>query len=200
VETTYDATYAPGYAGEDPTKAIWRRIFAYAIDGALVSLIAGAVFFALADFDQTDVKDCPDNLPSGLLCIDPQPDDEGAGDDDVITMKDDGIWAAIGVGLAVTLLNNVVLQGRTGASIGKVITACRVVTPEGSIPGIGRAFIRWILLIIDGINLILPLGLWVAMFSRGHRRIGDMAAGTYVVKSRYAGQPLPAYVTGARPY
>jgi uncharacterized RDD family membrane protein YckC len=28
------------------------------------------------------------------------------------------------------------------------------------------------------------------MFSRGHRRIGDMVGGTYVVKARYAGEPL----------
>ena len=66
----------------------------------------------------------------------------------------------------------------------------RVVRPDGGRPGIGKARGRTLLLIIDTISLILPLGLWVAMFSRGHRRIGDMAAGTYVVKSRYAGRPV----------
>jgi uncharacterized RDD family membrane protein YckC len=54
----------------------------------------------------------------------------------------------------------------------------------------GRAFVRTLLLIIDTISCILPIGLWVAIFSRGHRRLGDMAANTYVVKARYAGQPV----------
>ena len=196
MDPPYEATgYRAGYVAEDPTKALWRRIFAYLIDGALLALVAGTLFLAFGDIDQRDATDCPDPLPGGVLCVDADPDEEGPGADEVVTLKDDGIWAAVLAGLVLSILNHVVLQGATGATVGKFITACRVVTPEGGTPGPGRAFIRWILLIVDGISLILPLGLWIAMFSRGHRRLGDMAAGTYVVKARYAGMPLPAFVT-----
>jgi uncharacterized RDD family membrane protein YckC len=94
------------------------------------------------------------------------------------------------VALGWGIINEVLLQGLTGASVDMFVTGARVVKPDGSRPGIGRAFVRNLLWIVDGINLILPIGLWVAMFSRGHRRIGDMVANTYVVKSRFAGYPV----------
>jgi len=191
----YAPEYQLGVPPEDPTKALWRRIFAYIVDSFVGSLIVLVVFFAFADVDTIDAPDCPDDLPSGRACIDASSDDT---DDVDIVLFDVGAGvAAGGVGLLYVLLNSVVLQGTTGATGGKFLTGARVVKDDGSYPpGMGRAFIRTILLIVDGINLILPLGLWVAMFSRGHRRIGDMAANTYVVKARYAGRPLPPYVTG----
>ena len=88
------------------------------------------------------------------------------------------------------LLNSVLLQGATGATVGKFITGARVVRPDGRPPGAWKALGRTLMLVIDTISLILPLGLWVAMFSRGHQRLGDMTAGTYVVKARYAGRPV----------
>ncbi|HZM32519.1 MAG TPA: RDD family protein [Acidimicrobiales bacterium] len=191
----YAPEYQLGVPPEDPTKALWRRIFAYIVDSFVGSLIVLVVFFAFAEVDTIDAPDCPDDLPSGRACIDASSDDT---DDVDIVLFDVGAGvAAGGVGLLYVLLNSVVLQGTTGATGGKFLTGARVVKDDGSYPpGMGRAFIRTILLIVDGINLILPLGLWVAMFSRGHRRIGDMAANTYVVKARYAGRPLPPYVTG----
>ena len=191
----YAPEYQLGVPPEDPTKALWRRIFAYLVDSFVGSLIVLVVFFAFADVDTVDARDCPDDLPSGRACIDASSDDS---DDADIVLFDVGAGvAAGGVGLLYVLLNSVVLQGTTGATGGKFLTGARVVKDDGSYPpGMGRAFIRTILLIVDGINLILPLGLWIAMFSRGHRRLGDMAANTYVVKARYAGRPLPPYVTG----
>jgi uncharacterized RDD family membrane protein YckC len=192
----YAAESQLGYPPEDPTKALWRRIFAYAVDSFVGSLIVLVVFFAFADVDTIDARDCPDDLPSGRACIDATSDSD-SDDDDIILFDDNSLVAAAGVGLLYVVLNPIVLQGTTGATLGKFLTGARVVKDDGSYPpGMGRAFIRTVLLIVDGINLILPLGLWVAMFSRGHRRIGDMAANTYVVKARYAGRPLPPYVTG----
>jgi uncharacterized RDD family membrane protein YckC len=191
--------YAPesrlGYPPEDPTKALWRRIFAYLVDSFVGSVIVLAVFFAFADVDTIDARSCPDDLPSGRACIDASSGDSA--EDDIVLFDVGAGFAALGAGLLYVLLNSVVLQGTTGATGGKFLCGARVVKDDGSYPpGMGRAFIRTILLIVDGINLILPLGLWVAMFSRGHRRIGDMAANTYVVKAGYAGRPLPPYVTG----
>jgi uncharacterized RDD family membrane protein YckC len=184
-----------GVPPEDPTKALWRRIFAYLVDSFVGSLIVLVIFFAFADVDTIDARDCPDDLPSGRACIDAS---SGDTDDVDIVLFDVGAgFAAAGAGVLYLLLNAVVLQGTTGATVGKFLTGARVVKDDGSYPpGMGRAFVRMVLLIVDGISLILPLGLWVAMFSRGHRRIGDMVANTYVVKAPYAGRPLPPYVTG----
>jgi uncharacterized RDD family membrane protein YckC len=176
--------------GVDPTKALWRRIFAYVIDAALGTLIALAVAGALGDVDTADARRCPDQLPDDRLCVDLT---SGTGDDDdeqILLIDTSAVLIAAGAWLVWVVANNVLLQGTTGATVGKFVTGARVVRPDGGRPGIGKALVRTLLLIIDTISLILPLGLWVAMFSRGHRRIGDMAAGTYVVKARYAGRPV----------
>jgi uncharacterized RDD family membrane protein YckC len=187
--STQDPAYGSHMAAEDPTKAIWRRIFAYIIDAIVGGLIVGLVFLAMADIDTQKAERCPDPAPSGRLCYDadrgtPQPGDE------IILVDRDAVWVAAGVALGWGIINEVLLQGLTGASVGMFVTGARVVKPDGSRPGIGRAFVRNLLWIVDGINVILPIGLWVAMFSRGHRRVGDMVANTYVVKSRFAGYPV----------
>jgi uncharacterized RDD family membrane protein YckC len=176
-------------AGVDPTKALWRRIFAYVIDAALGTLIALAVAGALGDVDTADARRCPDQLPDDRVCIDLT---SGTGDDDeqILLIDTSAVLIATGAWLAWVVVNDVLLQGTTGATVGKFVTGARVVRPDGGRPGIGKALVRTLLLIVDLISLILPLGLWVAMFSRGHRRIGDMAADTYVVKARYAGRPV----------
>lgn len=173
----------------DPTKALWRRIFAYIIDGFVASVIVLALAAALGDIDTIDARSCPDDLPDGRVCVDGS--SVGANEDDEVYLIDtSAVVIAAGAALAWSLVNNVLLQGTTGATVGKFITAARVVKPDGSPCGLGRAFVRTLLLIVDTISCILPIGLWVAIFSRGHRRLGDMAADTYVVKARYAGQPV----------
>jgi uncharacterized RDD family membrane protein YckC len=169
-------------AGVDPTKALWRRIFAYVIDAAIGTLIALAVAGALGDVDTPDARRCPDQVPDDRVCIDLTSGDDD--DEQILLIDTSAVLIAAGAWLAWVVANDVLLQGATGATVGKFVTGARVVRPDGGRPGIGKA------LGIDTISLILPLGLWVAMFSRGHRRIGDMAAGTYVVKARYAGHPV----------
>jgi uncharacterized RDD family membrane protein YckC len=168
----------------DPTQALWRRIGAYLVDGLVGALLAAGVVVGFADVDTIDAADCPDDLPGGRVCLD-------AATDDTVTLVDAGpVVAALALTLGWVVLNDVLLQGATGATVGKFITGARTVRPDGRPPGIGRALVRTLLLIVDGISLILPLGLWVALFSRGHQRLGDMVAGTYVVKARYAGTPV----------
>jgi hypothetical protein len=89
----------------------------------------------------------------------------------------------------VSASNNVVLQGITGASVGKMILGLRVVNGQGGVCGIGRAFVRWIFLLIDSICLVV--GLIIASVTHPHRRVGDMVGGTYVVGLASVGQPMP---------
>lgn len=187
MDARYAAAAPPGRHARpvDPTRALWRRIVAYALDGLAGGLIALVVIVGFADLDTLDTADCPDQLPGGRVCLD------APTDDDTVTVADTGaLVAAAALTFGWVVLNDVLLQGLTGATIGKFITGVRTVRPDGGPPGVGRALVRTLMLVVDVINLILPLGLWVAMFSQGHRRLGDMVAGTYVVKARYAGAPV----------
>lgn len=182
-----DASTIPGRHARraDPTQVLWRRLAAYVIDGIVGGLVALVVLLVLADFDTLDTADCPDDLPGGRVCLD------APTDDDTVTLADSGaLVAAAGLAFGWFLLNDVLIQGVTGATAGKFITGVRTVRPDGRRPGLGRALVRTLLLVVDGISLILPIGAWVALFSRGHRRLGDMVADTYVVKARDAGAPI----------
>jgi len=97
-----------------------------------------------------------------------------------------GVWFAFSgsaasalllVPLLVTLIMDVIVQGRTGWTPGKRAMRLRCVEEAtGEPPGRGRAMLRYALWLVDGLG-----GALVAFFSEGHRRLGDMAAGTVVV-------------------
>jgi hypothetical protein len=110
----------------------------------------------------------------------------------VYTWKGGGAAVAYGLSVLAGVANLVVLQGITGASLGKLIMGLRVVDSQGAPCGMGRAFVRWILLIVDTICGVL--GLIVAGLTHPHRRIGDMIGGTYVVGQENEGRPLVAAV------
>ena len=69
-----------------------------------------------------------------------------------------------------------------GKTPGKMIVKIKVTNMYGSISGIGAYFLRWILSPIDFI-LSGGLGALFILLSRNHQRLGDMAAGTIVVKT-----------------
>lgn len=71
-----------------------------------------------------------------------------------------------------------------GQSLGKMAMKIRVVCLDGTRPSISALFIRWITLIFDSV-----LGLAFIIFSKNSQRIGDLAAGTTVVKITTAKQP-----------
>jgi len=69
-----------------------------------------------------------------------------------------------------------------GKTPGKMIVKIKVTNIDGSIPGIGAYFMRWLLSLVD---LILwgGVGALFIILSRNKQRLGDMAAGTIVVKT-----------------
>ena len=89
-----------------------------------------------------------------------------------------------------------VTEGRWGRSLGKLATGTIVVDANGALPGYGRVIVRTLLRLVE-VNPFffggIPAGLFAA-FTRHHQRLGDLAAGTYVV-------PLSALVAarGAAP-
>jgi len=68
-----------------------------------------------------------------------------------------------------------------GRTPGKRAMGLRVVRADGSAPGLSEALIRNIARIAD---YFLAFGLFVAFFNQRSRRIGDLLAGTMVVRER----------------
>jgi uncharacterized RDD family membrane protein YckC len=164
-----------------PTKVSARRYLAHLID-ALVRIAAGVVpFVLLADrstIDPTlaDQYDRVDTFAVGA--------DRAIRIDDrlfVLERKELVIIAAIALG--VTLVFDILVQGRKGWTIGKLLTGLRTVNASGDRPGILRALVRTVLLVIDLIpSYLIPLvgGLFI-FASDSNRRLGDLVAGTFVV-------------------
>jgi uncharacterized RDD family membrane protein YckC len=181
----------------DPTNVLGRRIAAFLID-ALITL---AVFVAVLALTKSHsyIK-APGGACQSLR-------DRGFSGEclqlgsRVYTWKAGGFAAGWLVSLGASIANNVLLQGSGGASVGKLILGLRVVDAGGQICGIGRAFVRWLLLIVDVLFCGL-VGLVTASVTHPHRRVGDMAGGTYVVgvddvgRQIEAAKPAPAYQYG----
>jgi uncharacterized RDD family membrane protein YckC len=68
-----------------------------------------------------------------------------------------------------------------GRSLGKMALHMRVVKVDGSMPSIGAYLMRWIFLLVD---TICGIGLFVIVFNARNQRLGDLAAGTMVIREK----------------
>ena len=82
----------------------------------------------------------------------------------------------------IVLLYFVLLEGLTGATIGKRLLKIKVVRVDGSPCGIGPAAIRTILRIIDGLPFLYIIGMILIARSPMKQRLGDRVARTVVIK------------------
>lgn len=177
------------YRGADPTAVMGRRIGAYLLDSLLFGIIAAIILipFALSQLDTAPAGsiDCDaQELRDGGGLSRPRYDfcyDTGSEVKYLRPGKAGGITTAFYVVLGVEwIVFYVLMQGVSGASPGKSILGLRVVKPDGTTAGIGRCALRTLLLPVDAACCALP-GLITSNQSKGHRRIGDMAANTLVI-------------------
>lgn len=68
-----------------------------------------------------------------------------------------------------------------GQSLGKFLMNIRVVKTDGSTPSISAYLLRWLLFTIDG-PMTGGLGLLVILLTKNSQRLGDLTAGTMVIK------------------
>jgi Predicted membrane protein/domain len=69
-----------------------------------------------------------------------------------------------------------------GRSLGKMVFGMRVVMRDGTTPTIGAYFMRWMLLLVD--FWMSWIGIVIILLNKDNQRIGDLAAGTIVIKER----------------
>ena len=166
----------------DPTDVVGRRIAAFVLDAILITaivVIVGALVAKRYTNAPPDVRDTLREQTTGTNCV-----QLGS---HVYTISSSWMGLLYFAGLAATFLDFVVLPGVTGASIGKLMLGLRIVDAGGRICSFGQALGRTVLLVVD---LFFLIGLFVMIGSKPHKRIGDNAAGTYVVDVASVGTPV----------
>lgn len=174
----------------DPTSVIGRRIGAFFIDAAIALFAFTIIFLPLAT--QRSVNETL-QLPGCNRKIDDRSQIECTNRQ--IVQIGDTVYEAdggptFGLDLVFVLLYFGILPGLTGATVGKYATGIRVVDADGRIANMGKSLLRWLLFAVDGPFSLFLCGLLTSLLSKGHRRLGDMAAGTYVVARQSVGQPI----------
>jgi len=172
---------------KQPTAVLFRRYLAHILDFLFHAATVAVPFWLLATRSTTAV-------PSG----DPYADTFPIGADRAVRIDDrlflfdrNELILIAAVSVAVTFLFLVIIQGRLGWTVGKLLTGLRAVNGDGERPGIFRAFFRTLLLPIDALpsTPFLPLvGGLIALFTDTNRRLGDLVAGTYVVRRSAMGE------------
>lgn len=174
----------------DPTDVAGKRFVAAFVDWLIGFGLNVVLFFALAESaDVGGLIGCSDL--DETACVQ-------AGDTLYVVEGSNslvlyGVWFLFSFGVYV------VWRGLGGATPGTLLLGLRCVNAEGRPPGIGRALLRSVAGIVDYIPCCFPLvGLITILTTPGHRRVGDMAAGTYVVDKSAVGRPVqPGGTPGA---
>lgn len=183
-------TFTPTAPGADPTAVFGRRVVAVLIDGVVIGVPGVAI--ASSRFEYRDVSQ--DGMTGTEFCDAYREQYPGGACfylNDTVYFDAGGFDPVSLTPLAFTFLLAVVLQGFTGWTIGKLLTGIRTVREDGRPAGIGKAFVRWLLWVVDAQPCGLPLvGFVTALTTKGHRRVGDMAAKTFVVRSSAMGAPI----------
>jgi len=76
----------------------------------------------------------------------------------------------------------VILEGVFGRTVGKWILGLRVVSKDEGKPGLLRALLRNFLRLVDGLPVFSILGAVLIKVTAEKTRVGDLVAGTRVVK------------------
>jgi len=97
------------------------------------------------------------------------------------------LGAALLIGLAVAILYFPVGEAFWGRTLGKLLTGLVIIDRDGRPPGIGRALLRTLLRLIEVNPLLMgAIPAAIAVLASQHRqRLGDMAASTFVVRSKH---------------
>jgi uncharacterized RDD family membrane protein YckC len=174
----------------DVTAVLGRRYGAFLIDTAISLIVFGVLFFATAT---THTRAEMLSEPGCHLSANDSSQVE-CNNRAVVTVNDTVYEAEGGRYLLLcvvfTLLYFALMEGLTGATAGKHMTGLRVVTPEGTGIGLPRALVRWVLFAVDGPLTLFICGIVTSSVSAGHRRLGDMAASSYVIAKADAGRPV----------
>ena len=165
----------------DPTQVVLRRTVAYLVDALLIAAILLVTIWVTGDVKRSS-QGCPDPIPKNHSCLD-------YNHQALVVNNRVFVWFTLLVIVLFTLFFGLI-PGITGASPGKSLFGIRVVRADGTKPGWKRGLLRSVCWGLDGLMLVLPTAVWLAALTPRHRRLGDYAAQTYVVRRDAAGRPV----------
>lgn len=190
----------------DPTAVLGRRFLALLIDLVIVTIIAAAVLIPAWNSRHESLPanefQCAGSLSTSDfktdvtadLCIEVGDEVLFVSDDDAASMN----LMAYGVFFGWYIANSILLQAALGGTVGKLLTGLRVIRQDtGAVAGIGWLALRALVGLID-VGCCILIGGIMALSTKGHRRLADMAAGTLVVSRGSVGQPpsVPGLTSG----
>jgi uncharacterized RDD family membrane protein YckC len=161
------------------------RIGAAFIDLAVYTALWLGVFFAVADSSQGLVFF--ESFNTHIVFGDTVYYVEGA---------EAGLFWALVLGAAGLYFG--LIPGLLGWTPGKLVTGVRVVSRRGTKAGVGAHLVRALLWVVDGFPYFLPglVGFILVLAKKDHRRVADMAAGTYVVRADQVGRAVSVQPAG----
>ena len=143
----------------------WIRFVAYLIDTIILAIAGTIIQFAFVG-----------SLRNAVL-VEP-----GAQPGPEVFARILGTAGLVGlINLAIAATYEALFVSKLGATPGKMALSLRVVRPDGSLLGLGRAFGRHFAKILSG--LILLIGFIMAGFDSEKRGLHDMICDTRVVRS-----------------
>jgi uncharacterized RDD family membrane protein YckC len=175
--------YGPPGATLDPTKVMGRRIAAWIIDFIPAVILVGifsrhnAVTYSNVPSDFCSSFKLAHN---GYFCFQ-------SGGTAYTTAGLRG--GTLLVWLVYYFVIAGVLQGATGATFGKHMVGLRVVDQNGNLCGMGKAMLRTLIGVFE-LGFCFLIALITASVTHPHRRVGDFAAGTFVVAKEAVGTPI----------
>lgn len=92
-------------------------------------------------------------------------------------------WVTLAPPMAIYFLYHPVIEALTGTTPGKRYAGVRIVTERGHRPSVGAILVRNLLRMIDSLPTFYVIGMIVAIIDGHARRLGDMAAGTLLVRA-----------------
>lgn len=165
VELQSDLAPLIGKASLDGFEAVgfWPRVGAYLIDQLVLfafNLVAWQVAAKFGWAPNTQVEPQITNWQ------------------DLVPMFTDiGVYSAISY--AVKMIYDVFMNGRFGATVGKLIVGARIVRADGSRLGYGFAFIRFLCMMIS--DFTCGIGYLLVAFRNDKRALHDLIANTRVI-------------------
>ena len=167
-----------------------RRYGAFFIDVFIVWIVFSVLYFGLAT-QRTPAETL--RLPG--CSRESSQSDQITCNNRVVLQVGDNVYEGdlgltVAISVALIFLYFGLLEGLVGATLGKFATGIRVVKGDGSLQGVPKSLVRWIVFLVDGPLSLFLCGIITSATSSGHRRLGDMSAQTYVVAKDAVGQPI----------
>lgn len=191
---SYQPYAAPPLPPSDPTDVVGKRVLAWIIDAVIYVVVSFGISAAIGGGSSVESHDLSSSAQTPeAFCTMWRETHNGYcsySGTTATTFANSDITRIL-IPFLVLFAIYCVVQGLLGGSLGKLAMGLRIVKSDGTQAGIGASFLRTFMWIVDAITCSIPLvGLITMMTTKGHRRVGDMAASTYVVRQEQVGHPV----------